>query len=139
MADKIVVMNNAVIEQVGTPKEIYNVPKTAFTANFIGTMNLYQQDKMLLGVRPEMIEITRTARAGDAGYCRGIIEEIEFRGALTRIYGRLQDSQEVICADMDSHQVDSLLLKEKEEVFFHIPQSGVIHYPGREAAERNTA
>lgn len=79
MADKIVVMNNAVIEQVGTPKEIYNVPKTAFTANFIGTMNLYQQDKMLLGVRPEMIEITRTARAGDAGYCRGIIEEIEFR------------------------------------------------------------
>lgn len=139
MADKIVVMNNAVIEQVGTPKEIYNVPKTAFTANFIGTMNLYQQDKMLLGVRPEMIEITRTARAGDAGYCRGIIEEIEFRGALTRIYGRLQDGQEVICADMDSHQVDSLLLKEKEEVFFHIPQSGVIHYPGREAAERNTA
>ncbi len=139
MADKIVVMNNAVIEQVGTPKEIYNVPKTAFTANFIGTMNLYQQDKMLLGVRPEMIEITRTARAGDAGYCRGIIEEIEFRGALTRIYGRLQDSQEVIYADMDSHQVDSLLLKEKEEVFFHIPQSGVIHYPGREAAERNTA
>ena len=139
MADKIVVMNNAVIEQVGTPKEIYNVPKTAFTANFIGTMNLYQQDKMLLGVRPEMIEITRTARAGDAGYCRGIIEEIEFRGALTRIYGRLQDSQEVICADMDSHQVDSLLSKEKEEGCFHIPQSGVIHYPGREAAERNTA
>lgn len=65
MADKIVVMNNAVIEQVGTPKEIYNVPKTAFTANFIGTMNLYQQDKMLLGVESDRKACFRKADIGD--------------------------------------------------------------------------
>ena len=39
MADRIVVMNQGIIEQVGTPLEIYRDPKTAFVADFIGTMN----------------------------------------------------------------------------------------------------
>src|SRR3970282_1592195 len=39
MADRIVVMNHGVIEQVGTPAEIYQQPATVFVADFIGTMN----------------------------------------------------------------------------------------------------
>lgn len=39
MADRIVVMNQGVIEQVGSPLEIYSQPATAFVADFIGTMN----------------------------------------------------------------------------------------------------
>jgi iron(III) transport system ATP-binding protein len=39
MADRIVVMNQGVIEQIGTPVEIYREPATAFVADFIGTMN----------------------------------------------------------------------------------------------------
>jgi iron(III) transport system ATP-binding protein len=38
MADRIVVMNQGVIEQVGTPMEIYRKPTTAFVADFVGTM-----------------------------------------------------------------------------------------------------
>ena len=38
MADRIVVMNQGVIEQVGTPSEIYRSPTTAFVADFVGTM-----------------------------------------------------------------------------------------------------
>ena len=38
MADRIVVMNQGVIEQVGTPSEIYRKPATAFVADFVGTM-----------------------------------------------------------------------------------------------------
>jgi iron(III) transport system ATP-binding protein len=39
MADRIVVMNHGVIDQVGTPKEIYSNPATSFVADFIGSMN----------------------------------------------------------------------------------------------------
>lgn len=39
MADRIVVMNHGVIEQIGTPKDIYQNPTTPFVADFVGTMN----------------------------------------------------------------------------------------------------
>jgi iron(III) transport system ATP-binding protein len=39
MADRIVVMNNGVIEQIGTPQEIYEKPASRFVADFVGTMN----------------------------------------------------------------------------------------------------
>jgi len=39
MADKIIVMNNAVIEQIGTPEEIYKTPKNEFVSDFMGTVN----------------------------------------------------------------------------------------------------
>ncbi len=40
MADRIVVMNHGVIDQIGTPEEIYRAPATPFVADFVGTMNL---------------------------------------------------------------------------------------------------
>ena len=39
MADRIVVMNHGVIEQIGTPDEVYRDPRTLFVADFIGEMN----------------------------------------------------------------------------------------------------
>src|SRR5690606_23490561 len=41
MADRIVVMNQGVIEQIGTPDEIYRRPSTAFVADFVGKMNFF--------------------------------------------------------------------------------------------------
>ena len=41
MSDKIVVMSEGVIQQIGTPEEIYNEPKNAFVADFIGESNIF--------------------------------------------------------------------------------------------------
>ncbi|MCL4139244.1 UNVERIFIED_CONTAM: hypothetical protein GTU68_021897, partial [Idotea baltica] len=63
MGDKIVVMNNAVIEQFGTPREIYDKPATMFVADFIGSpsMNFLEfsgsqaNGELVFGVRPEHV------------------------------------------------------------------------------------
>lgn len=65
MADRIVVLNRGVIEQVGSPMELYNTPKSLFVAGFIGspkmnfvTGNIAAKHKVTtIGVRPEHIEI----------------------------------------------------------------------------------
>src|SRR6267154_3244595 len=54
MADRVVVMNHGVIEQIGTPLEIYRHPTTAFVADFVGSMNflpgtLVAPDKVKVG------------------------------------------------------------------------------------------
>ena len=40
LSDRVVVMSDGRIEQIGTPSEIYNFPTTAFVASFVGTLNL---------------------------------------------------------------------------------------------------
>ncbi len=42
MSDKIVVMNRGTIQQIGTPEDIYNEPKNAFVADFIGESNIFK-------------------------------------------------------------------------------------------------
>ena len=46
MADRIILMNKGVIEQEGSPQDIYSKPTTAFSANFIGTTNLFKANKI---------------------------------------------------------------------------------------------
>ena len=46
MADRIILMNNGVIEQEGSPQDLYSKPKTAFSANFIGTTNLFKAKRI---------------------------------------------------------------------------------------------
>ena len=66
MADKIVVMQNGVIEQVGSPLELYHAPRNMFVAGFIGSpkMNFItgqeatKQNAETIGVRPEHFKIS---------------------------------------------------------------------------------
>lgn len=130
MADKIVVMNNAQVEQIGTPHEIYNAPKTIFVANFIGTMNIYRKNEgEVLGVRPEHIGISREITNAEAENWEGRVKEVEFRGPLTRVYGELS-SKDPICVDIPSETVKRLALHLDDEIFFQIPKAGVLRYAG---------
>lgn len=55
MADQIAVMNEGRIEQLGTASELYDTPKTAFVANFLGTSNLI--DAKVLSRSGDMAEV----------------------------------------------------------------------------------
>ena len=59
MSHRIVVMNKGKFEQVGTPTEIYDNPKSKYVASFIGEMNFLEKDGKTVAVRPEDVEITK--------------------------------------------------------------------------------
>lgn len=101
MSDTIVVMNNGKIQQIGTPIDIYNEPKNAFVADFIGESNIIDgimhadYDVEFLGrrvecvdkgfsvkepvdvvIRPEDIKFSDAA----TGMFKGIVESVVFKG-----------------------------------------------------------
>jgi spermidine/putrescine transport system ATP-binding protein len=60
LSDRIAVMNHGVVEQVGTAQEIYEYPKTAFVAQFIGSIN--SLDCEVVDVRPDAIALTGSGK-----------------------------------------------------------------------------
>jgi putative spermidine/putrescine transport system ATP-binding protein len=112
LSDRIVVVSAGRIEQVGTPLEIYNAPRTRFVAGFVGTTNvltarvvdaatgeieidgqaihagrsLNGAASLAVALRPEAL------RLGDALSCRlsGTVEEVAFLGPIVRVRVRLR-------------------------------------------------
>ena len=111
LSDRVVVMSEGRIEQIGTPAEIYNFPATPFVASFVGTLNLVvakvvegstgrlalagqevraakpvtatgDGSAVTLALRPESIEL---GEAGGANRLRGTIEDTSFLGSIVRI------------------------------------------------------
>lgn len=101
MSDKIVVMNNGEILQVGAPEEVYNEPKNRFVANFIGESNIIdgsmprdrqvsfgdrvfdcvdggfaQNEKVDVVIRPEDIDIVEPK----SGKFSGVVKSANFKG-----------------------------------------------------------
>ena len=88
LAQRMLVMNAGVVEQFGTPEEVYNRPATTFVASFIGSppMNLLKnapdaKPGVITGVRPEHLDITATGWGLT-------VEATEMLGAERLIYGR---------------------------------------------------
>ena len=79
ISDKVVVMNNGKIEQIGTPEEIYYSPINEYVANFIGKSNFILKDGAKKLIRPENIKIEKNQK--------GSWEVInkEFMGAYTML------------------------------------------------------
>ncbi len=116
LSDRVVVMSEGRIEQVGTPFEIYNFPRTSLVARFVGTLNVLTArvvdaaagrvevdgqtirtagpiagaqtgDMVTIALRPEIMSLDEGA-AG-ANQLRGSIDDITFLGAIVRIRIRL--------------------------------------------------
>jgi len=60
LSDRIAVMNNGMVEQVGTPQEIYEYPRTTFVAEFIGQMNFLESE--VREVKPDLLVVQGAAK-----------------------------------------------------------------------------
>lgn len=85
IADRIAVMNNGRIEQIGTPEEIYDSPKTRFVADFIGTSNIIEgrlaNGKFISNADLEIPYAPAGAAAGSSGVLVVRPEKIEMTTA----------------------------------------------------------
>jgi len=79
MSDRIAVMNKGKVEQVGSPTEIYERPRTRFVADFIGEINLLDDTDRARALRPEKIRLVAEPGARLAG----IVETANFLGGAT--------------------------------------------------------
>jgi ABC-type Fe3+/spermidine/putrescine transport system ATPase subunit len=114
MSDRIAVMNKGVVEQVGTPQEIYERPVSRFVTDFIGESNILAGevvglvdgavelaflnqrvvarrtrdvrvgDKVHFVVRPENVRLGTTANGHGMNVVRGIVRSTSYQGALIR-------------------------------------------------------
>ena len=90
LADKIVVLRAGVVEQTGSPMELYNNPANTFVAGFIGSpqMNFLKSAALgqrgeTMGIRPEHLTISR-----DSGTIPGTVSHVEKLGGETLVYAR---------------------------------------------------
>ena len=99
MSDRIAVMRDGLFEQLGTPNEIYDRPKTAF----VGSANILTLGGKCLAVRSEALELQR----GEPGYLTGVIREKTFAGGMLRITVDTKECGELVAS---RHGIDSPLM-----------------------------
>ena len=128
MSDRIAVMSDGRVEQIGTPEEIYNSPATLFVAGFIGSANLLPGEVVSADGTDTVVKLTAgpTVRArtstvrqpdapvsvmlrperltattqarSDGRSVDGTVSDVVFQGATARIVVRLADDSEVIAS-----------------------------------------
>ncbi len=118
LSDRVAVMNDGRVEQIGTPFQIYNFPQTAFVASFVGTLNILRGrvadpaggkividgqeivaahglahtragDTCAVALRPEVVSL---GDAADGNRMRGTVEDVNFLGSIVRIRVRFTDN-----------------------------------------------
>ncbi len=114
MSDRVAVFNKGRIEQIGTPRAIYEHPATSFVAGFVGITNLFSGERAekLIGrsgvftLRPEHIEVSTTA---GTGLKTGTVSSIQYLGAECRIYCAMADGGTII-SSVPSGMVEGLIV-----------------------------
>ncbi|HEX6157138.1 MAG TPA: TOBE-like domain-containing protein, partial [Burkholderiales bacterium] len=111
VADRIVVMNQGRIEQVGTPDEVYQNPATPFVYEFLGDVNLFHGRGY---ARPHEVELFREAVQSSV---EATVEHLAPRGAAVRVELRAAEGGRTIEADLTREAIGSLALIPGDRVF----------------------
>jgi len=131
LSDKVVVMNNGKIEQMGTPKETYEFPQTKFAANFIGVSNIIEgefktderkgsymecrntklyfdggqvEHPQVLAIRPEWVEL-HMGKAEAENSLDGVIADVKYFGNNVQYFvdAKLPEPVIVSCPNTDGY------------------------------------
>jgi len=143
MSDRVVVMNKGAIEQVGTPEEIYNNPKTQFVASFVGTLNFleakvierdsgvlevggnrfsigralseFAHDKVTFAIRPERLRIVPDETSTNT--FEADVFKVTFMGAIVRIHVKIGDFI-VACDTFNNPKLELPEIGKRVKVYF---------------------
>ena len=98
MSDRVAVMSNGQIEQIGSPVDVYERPATEFVAGFIGISNVLVRDGVRFVVRPEKIRMLAESETADPGMTvePGRVEEIIYVGMTTRYLVHLDRGERLV-------------------------------------------
>jgi ABC-type sugar transport system ATPase subunit len=136
MGDRIVVMDHGVLQQAGTPEELYTRPRNLFVAGFIGSpaMNLVPAEKLngsgsgrIAGFRPEHVELGH--HGADAVQLSGRVEVREYLGDEQLVHLNVKDTPILAKLPVEEH------VSPGDEVSFSIARDK-IHLFDAESGER---
>jgi sulfate transport system ATP-binding protein len=137
VADRIVVMNQGKIEQVGTPDEVYAHPATPFVYQFIGNVNLFhsrehaawtqQHGDAIAYVRPHDIDISRTQQDGSALPVE--VKLVRAVGPVVRVEAAADGSSESIEIELSRERFEADPLHHGERVFLRPRQIKIFEQP----------
>jgi len=147
MADRVVIMRDGEIRQIGTPWEIYKEPKTSFIAEFVGTSNFITATKtngkvqfgkhemvvsnldsidsqtVYLAIRPENIELLDENKSAENYLSSNVVEVeaeiINFLGAIVRITFTLEAEEMIV--DISEKEFEKIKLRRKDKVKLYFP------------------
>ena len=98
MSDRLAVMNQGRIEQLGTPVEVYEHPTSEFVADFIGVSNLLERNGRRFTIRPEKVRLLAPDAAGASGSHQepGRVADVIYLGAVTRYVVQLDAGETLV-------------------------------------------
>lgn len=91
LADEIVVMNNAVIEQAGSARDVFDAPRTAFVARFLGGHNVIELPEGRFALRADQLTLTDV----NQGRMDAQVTSVEYQGTHVSVTTRIAGNQEV--------------------------------------------
>ncbi len=101
MSDRIVIMQDGAIEQVDTPTDLYERPRTKFAAGFLGKSNFLDLDDGIYALRPEKIDIVPQGQAKGDVRLTGTIRDITYFGSVQKYMVAIEGRDEIE-VDVDS-------------------------------------